>query len=60
MRCWVESEMMAGGIYMSVKTCRKYRGILLLGRGWGAKGVCQYRCSVTGCHNSGQEAESND
>lgn len=26
----------------------------------GAEGVCQYRCSVTGCHSSGQEAESDD
>lgn len=48
------------GVFISVRIqgCGRFGGTLE--QGSGAGGVCQYRCSVTGCHNSGQEAESND
>lgn len=58
----VGSEGKAGGtwvrVWVCVKGCWWYGGVLV--QGSGARGVCQYRCSVTGCHNSGQEAESDD
>lgn len=45
-------------VWLSVERCRRYRHTVA--QGSKGRGVCQYRCSVTGCHNSGQEAESND
>lgn len=56
MECWGGSEMKAGGTWVCVYGCRRYRGM----QGSGVRGVCQYRCSVIGRHSSGQEAESTD
>lgn len=59
---WAGSEGKAGGIWCMCGCV--YKGVGGIGVRWsravGLGGVCQYRCSVTGCHNSGQEAESND
>lgn len=52
----------SSGIGMCLVGCIKVWAVwAMLKPGSKAKGsACQYRCSVTGCHNSGQDFESSN